>query len=240
MSSKSETYPFTYAAITKKNFRAWNEDMFIRYNNERVYHHVNPFIRFVERKRVNKIVDLLKSVNQKENILCAGCGEGYIESHIKSSNLTLVDISKEAIKRAKKKLGNRSNITYHVADLEDLPFKSTTFDKVECSEVIEHVLSPKRLLSELHRVSKKNGILVISFPNEPLINLIKGILIKIGIFSYVFPNIPEDMTEEWHLRSYSLRSFEKDVKEKWKIVDSYGIPFNVLPLRYVVLCKRVS
>lgn len=237
MKNNSNVYPFKYARISRKDFSKWNEDMFVRYNNERVYNHVNPFIRFVEKRRVDKIVELIGKSNTS-TILCAGCGEGYIESRIKNGKLTLVDISAEAIKRAKKNLKKRKNVRYFIADLENLPFQDQYYEKIECSEVIEHVLSPQRLLSELNRVSKNNGELIISFPNEPLINFIKKLLIRIGIFKVVFPNIPEDMTEEWHLRSYSLQEFRKDSKATWTILESFGIPFNFLPLRYVVYCKK--
>jgi len=48
---------------------------------------------------------------------------------------------------------------------EPLPFKDENFDAVICLEGIEHVLHPEKLFSELARVLKKGGLLVISTPN---------------------------------------------------------------------------
>ena len=70
-----------------------------------------------------------------------------------------------------------NNIEYNAVDLEpknnkvikvdlnkdNLPFKDNTFDYVFCLEVLEHIYSPFKVLSELKRVSKK--YVVISVPN---------------------------------------------------------------------------
>jgi len=214
--------------------------MFIRYNNERIYYHSNPFIRFVEKRRIDVILKFLIPLRRTDNILAAGCGEGYIENKIPIGKITLVDLSKEAIRRAKTNSNRLKDKKFIVADLEYLPFTKSSFDKIECSEVIEHVYSPKSLLSELHRVLKPNGSLVITFPNEPFINLIKKFFIFLRIFYLFFPNVPKDMVEEWHLRSYDLSSFKKDSHRLWKIETIQTIPFKLLPIRYAVKCKRIN
>ena len=229
----------TYPRISKSRFRSWNEEMFIRYNNERVYYNKNPIIRFVERKRVEAIIKFLQPLSSSDQILAAGCGEGYIENKIPIGKITLVDLSKEAIRRAKSNSNRQKDKKFIVADLEHLPFAKSSFDKIECSEVIEHVYSPKSLLSELHRVLKPNGSLVITFPNEPFINLIKKFFIFLRVFHFFFPNVPKNMVEEWHLRSYDLSSFRKDSGHLWKIENIQGVPFNFSPIRYVVLCKKL-
>lgn len=228
----------TYPRISKSRFRSWNEEMFIRYNNERVYYHTSPIIRFVERKRVETILKFLQPLNRSDQILAAGCGEGYIENKIPTGKITLVDLSQEAIRRAKINSNRITDKKFIVADLERLPFPKSSFDKIECSEVIEHVYSPKALLLELHRVLKPDGFLVITFPNEPLINFIKKIFIFLRVFNLFFPNVPKDMVEEWHLRSYNLSSFRKDSR-LWKIDTIQGIPFNFFPVRFAVKCKKV-
>jgi ubiquinone/menaquinone biosynthesis C-methylase UbiE len=227
-----------YPQITSRSFVQWNEEMFKKYNNERVYEHSNVIIRFIERRRVRKILDFLSPIKKTDYILAAGCGEGYIEKKIPDAKILLADISKEAIKRAREKLKEDSRYTFLQANLDHLPMKSQLFNKIECSEVLEHVLSPQKILNEFARVLKDNGILVVSFPNEPLINTIKRILIKFKLFYIFFPNIPADMTEEWHLRSYTLNAFKIDIRNIWTIEKLSGIPFNFLPIRYVVLCKK--
>ncbi|OGC97698.1 hypothetical protein A2634_04745 [Candidatus Amesbacteria bacterium RIFCSPHIGHO2_01_FULL_48_32] len=227
-----------YPKVTTRNFRRWNEEMFCKYNNERVYNHPNLIIRFVESMRVKQLLNHLLPIKDSDKILAAGSGEGHIERYLKNGEVSLIDISKEAIRRAKDNLGVQNNYKFIVGDLEKIPVRDNYFDKVECSEVIEHVMSPKKMLKELCRVLKPNGTMVITFPNEPLINYLKGALIKLHLFNYFFPNIPRDMTEEWHLRAYDLRSFKKDSESRWRLVDIKGIPFSFFPVRYLVVCRK--
>lgn len=48
-----------------------------------------------------------------------------------------------------------------------LPFKDAEVDVVYCSEVIEHLLEPELFLSEIKRITKPNGYLILTTPNEP-------------------------------------------------------------------------
>lgn len=46
-----------------------------------------------------------------------------------------------------------------------IPFPDATFDHVFCIEVLEHVPNPFGALSEMHRVLRPDGVLVLSVPN---------------------------------------------------------------------------
>ena len=58
------------------------------------------------------------------------------------------------------------SIRVQKGDAEHLPFDNETFDFVNLSEVIEHVESPERALSELKRVLKPGGFAYVSVPNR--------------------------------------------------------------------------
>jgi SAM-dependent methyltransferase len=51
----------------------------------------------------------------------------------------------------------REDIIYILSLGEDLPLSSESFDLVVCNNVLDHAISPSRLLDELCRVTKKNG-----------------------------------------------------------------------------------
>jgi SAM-dependent methyltransferase len=51
-----------------------------------------------------------------------------------------------------------------VADLHELPVADRSFDFVLCTEVLEHVADPRRVLAELHRVLRPGGGLLVSVP----------------------------------------------------------------------------
>lgn len=231
------TFP-RYPRVSRRQFRQWNENMFIRYNNERVYHHPNPLIRYIENSRVKSLLTLLSPIRRTDIILAAGCGEGYIEKYLHCKELYMVDISKEAIKRAKQHTYPAQKTHFYTHNLEKLPFSSAKFDKIECSEVIEHVYSPQHLLVELSRVLKPTGNLVISFPNEPLINAVKKIFIHLRIFNLFFPNIPKNMVQEWHLHAFTLSKFRQFSRQKLIISKVVSVPFFFFPVRYVIQCHK--
>lgn len=51
-----------------------------------------------------------------------------------------------------------------LADLERAPFRSGAFDAVLCTETLEHVARPGRVLAELGRVLRPGGTLALSVP----------------------------------------------------------------------------
>jgi len=221
----------------KQDFKQWNERMFRKYNTERVYLHPNPAIRLVEKRRIQAILKLAKT-SFGDKVLEVGCGEGYILNKINKGELYGVDISRTAIARAKQRLAGRPNIKkLIVGDAEKLPFKPRSFDVVICSEVIEHVPDPKKIVKELARVAKPDARIVITFPNEPLINKMKQTVLKAGLFNILLKNIPKKMEEAWHLHSFTLAMFKECVKNDLEIRAIMKIPFRILPLRYAALCR---
>ena len=49
-------------------------------------------------------------------------------------------------------------------DIAKLPFKDNSIDVIFCISVLEHVVNPEKVVSEINRVLKKDGIVYSSFP----------------------------------------------------------------------------
>ena len=49
-------------------------------------------------------------------------------------------------------------------DVQNIPFENNKFDLVLCLEVLEYASDPQKAVSELFRVLKKNGVLLVSMP----------------------------------------------------------------------------
>lgn len=106
-----------------------------------------------------------------ETILDAGCGPGLmIEKVIKESRatditITGVDVDKRMIQAAGKRCQGFPNVKLAIADLNgDLKFADSFFDKVLCSNTLYALDNPRKAVSELHRVLKPGGVLVIANP----------------------------------------------------------------------------
>jgi ubiquinone/menaquinone biosynthesis C-methylase UbiE len=93
-------------------------------------------------------------------ILEIGCGEGYFTRLLseKSQHVTGSDISPELIALAKK---HGSNVSYHVANSEDLSFaKDESFDVVLAVLTLQNCEHIDRIFKECTRVLTKNGKLI--------------------------------------------------------------------------------
>ncbi len=106
-----------------------------------------------------------QSVN-KPSIIDLGCGDGrliyalYKNGLFKvESKIMAVDISEDRIKRLKECL---SFVQATKSDALNVNLPSGSLDFVICSQLIEHVTSDERLLQEIKRLLRPNGLLFIS------------------------------------------------------------------------------
>ncbi|MBN1170134.1 hypothetical protein JXA56_03855 [Candidatus Micrarchaeota archaeon] len=103
--------------------------------------------------------------------------------------------------------------------------------------MIEHTENPKKVVSEISRIVKPAGRIVITVPNESLINNVKDIVWKLGLFDLIFPGIPRRQNDEWHLHSFDLKML-KDACNSLEIEKILSVPFFFLPIRYIAICKN--
>ncbi len=109
----------------------------------------------------NRSIDALE-LNEEDVVLEVGCGTGRNLKKMvkKTKNIHGIDISEEMINVAKTAL---PDVDFKEGDIETgLPYCEKTFDKVLCSFVISHIKNIDSLFSEIGRVLKKNGLLVIT------------------------------------------------------------------------------
>lgn len=109
-----------------------------------------------------------------DTFLDVGCGEGrhtigaYMAANVHATGVDLSEINIAAAKASTKKFLDEDNsnksICFIPADALVLPFDDDSFDKVICSEVLEHIPDYQGVLKELKRVMKPTGILAVSVP----------------------------------------------------------------------------
>lgn len=106
--------------------------------------------------------------NKDFRVLEIGCGAGMLclEVAQKAGCVIGIDISHFVLDFAKrvKDYLHYKNVSFQHGDAENLAFQNETFDLVICSEVLEHLLSPQHALTEMRRVLKKNGMLILTTP----------------------------------------------------------------------------
>ena len=122
------------------------------------------------RRRAEAILNLPGGQAQAgERWLDAGCGTGTIARRLASQgcDVTAVDGSARMIEVAQGAADRISPLHFlKVNDIVELPFSNATFDGIVCSSVLEYVDSPSGVLSELARVLRDSGRLIVSVPNR--------------------------------------------------------------------------
>jgi ubiquinone/menaquinone biosynthesis C-methylase UbiE len=125
-----------------------------------------PIGSLVRRYETELVLNLL-SPKQGEIILDAGCGTGIFTLDILSSGSKVIglDLSLPMLRRAEKKLkGYPFQIV--LADMLNLPFPESFFDKVVSVTALEFVEEGKAAVGELFRVTKRGGRIVVATLNS--------------------------------------------------------------------------
>ncbi len=81
------------------------------------------------------------------------------ELHVHDTSAESLDF----IKERHRMVGGRGTLKASVGGLYELPYPDASFDAVTCFKKLEMVPEPERLLSEISRVTKKGGRLVVTF-----------------------------------------------------------------------------
>lgn len=114
--------------------------------------------------RYNLASEFVKST---DTVLDAACGSGFGSEILakKAKNVFGVDISKEALDYAKLE-HDSNNIKFIKSDVKKMPFDDNFFDISVGIETLEHLKDYEKYLSELKRVTKNNGVVMISTPRK--------------------------------------------------------------------------
>lgn len=110
------------------------------------------------------------------SVLDVGCGEGMIAARLATAGHRVVgiDVASEPLRRAR---ARHRELDLRLVPTEgSWPLQDVSFDAVWAGEVIEHVLDTAGWLSEVRRVLRSDGVLVLSTPaHQPLTRLALGL-----------------------------------------------------------------
>ncbi len=165
--------------------------------------------------------------------LGAGCGTGRIEAWLasKGAEMLCMDHLIEALQISRIH-AQRSHCTEHyvVGDLERMPFKANTFDFIYSGGVLEHFHNPTKALREYFRVTKPNGVIIVSVPNLVGINALFGIKPLVELIRKGNGNSPVE-------NDFSERRFRKVIEDSGfrclNISPTFFNTFNCFPFYYL-------
>ncbi|MBK7354674.1 methyltransferase domain-containing protein [Propionivibrio sp.] len=129
----------------------------------------NPIIHYEQAMRARTVLDML-AVQPGERVLDIGCGNArdMIKLVECGAKVVGVDISEGMVAGARQEfeLHGIIGVDLQVGDATCLNFADSSFDKILCSEVIEHIPDAAKALREMCRLLKPSGRLVLSTPNS--------------------------------------------------------------------------
>ena len=120
-------------------------------------------------------------------ILELGCGTGDMwkeNLHLLNEGiqLYLTDISEGMVASVKNTLGEHTNISYRIADIEAIPYESGLFDGVIANMMLYHVPDLNKGLSEVKRVmSDKGHFYCATYGENGIVPYIAGLLREYGV-----------------------------------------------------------
>lgn len=102
-------------------------------------------------------------------ILEVGCGRGFYEAAVvkiyPGVKIVGVDLNEKYLEVARRAVKD-DNVTFLKADATKLPFGNGEFDRIICTEVLEHIRDDERVIREIFRVLKPRGKVLITVPNK--------------------------------------------------------------------------
>lgn len=110
--------------------------------------------------------------NSQTLLLDVGCGSGIVTRDLLQYGFKIsgVDFSSQAIQFAR---SYNLDINFQHSSIYSMPFPDQTFDIVICLGVLQTVKDPDKALSEMKRLLKKNGLLIIRTLNSLSLSSIK-------------------------------------------------------------------
>ncbi len=214
---------------TPRELAEWNDEMVRRYDIERYYERSHPITRWLEQQRLRVLRAMAKPA-RGERVLEVGCGAGHVLEKFDDCARTGIDLSAIMLERTKRRLGSAFPLTQGSADA--LPFRSAAFDIVLCTEVLEHTTDPAGVIEELIRVAGPGGRVIVSVPNEAVIDRAKATLRRIPILRSMLRSLAAE-GNEWHLQTFDLPLLMEIANGRARVTQVRPIPNRITPVRYV-------
>jgi len=142
-------------------------------------------------------------------ILDIACGEGY-GANLMSKNskfVYAVDIDQECIEKARLKYQS-NNIEFLVGSTSKIPLNDNSVDVVISFETIEHHDEHDIMLTEIKRVLKKEGILILSTPDK------------------LYYSEMRNLINEFHVKELYKNEFEELISKYFRNIQLFSQYYN--------------
>lgn len=200
------------------------------------YYAKSPLVvRLIERRRLEIIREFAGDVHGLE-LAEIGSGGGHVLRMFRDARITAIDVSSVFLETARKNLaGYDARFIKGEVDKLDLP--AASFDRIICTEVLEHTQDPEAILAAIARLLRPYGVAVITVPNDPLVLRLKGMIRKTPV-GYALRDRIKWGGDEFHIHQWTPDEFERLLSRYFRVTDRRSAPFDALPIRACFRCVR--
>lgn len=190
-------------------------------------------IRFIERERL-AIIRRMVGPHSGLDIAEIGSGGGHVLRMFPDARLTAVDVSSVFLDTARRNLRGY-DVRFLKGELDRLALPAASFDRVVCTEVLEHTKDPAAILAEIRRVLRPDGVAVITVPNDPLILKLKGVVRRTPV-GWLLRDKVSWGGDEYHLHVWTPAEFEALLAPCFEVAERAAAPHDALPIRACFRC----
>jgi ubiquinone/menaquinone biosynthesis C-methylase UbiE len=107
------------------------------------------------------------NLKRGQKVLDVGTGTGVLLPFLlkvvgPTGYVAAVDYAEKMVEKCRAKYGEYPNVNIMVKEVENLPFPPETFDAITCFGLFPHLENKEKALSEMYRVLKPQGRLIIA------------------------------------------------------------------------------
>jgi 2-polyprenyl-3-methyl-5-hydroxy-6-metoxy-1,4-benzoquinol methylase len=192
-------------------------------------------IRLIERRRLEIIREFAGDVRGLD-VAEIGSGGGHVLRMFRDARLTAIDVSSVFLETAKKNLAGY-DVRFIKGEVDKLDLPAASFDRVVCTEVLEHTQDPDAILATIARLLRPYGVAVITVPNDPLILRLKGAVRRSPV-GWVLGDRIKWGGDEFHIHQWTPGEFERLLGRHFRVAERRSAPFDALPIRACFRCVK--
>ena len=139
---------------------------------------------------------------ENKNVLDIASGTGYGADILyklgRAKHVFGVELNQEAVDYANA-IYSSEYVEYKQGSILDIPFTDNTFDVLTSFETLEHIENEERQMQEIKRVLKKDGLYILSTPNDW-----------------------DNSNNKFHVRDYDYNSVKELISKHFEIIKMYN------------------